>query len=61
MNILGCLDRPTTGRYLLDGLDVSEMTAHSWPQCAASEVASSFSPTTCCAPRPEERHGTAAV
>ena len=26
MNILGCLDRPTTGRYLLDGLDVSEMT-----------------------------------
>ena len=23
MNILGCLDRPTTGRYLLDGVDVS--------------------------------------
>jgi putative ABC transport system ATP-binding protein len=23
MNILGCLDRPTTGRYLLDGADVS--------------------------------------
>jgi len=23
MNILGCLDRPTKGRYLLDGLDVS--------------------------------------
>jgi putative ABC transport system ATP-binding protein len=23
MNILGCLDRPTTGRYLLDGSDVS--------------------------------------
>src|SRR5580693_2171621 len=23
MNILGCLDRPTKGRYLLDGVDVS--------------------------------------
>jgi putative ABC transport system ATP-binding protein len=23
MNIIGCLDRPTKGRYLLDGLDVS--------------------------------------
>jgi putative ABC transport system ATP-binding protein len=23
MNILGCLDRPTRGRYLLDGVDVS--------------------------------------
>jgi putative ABC transport system ATP-binding protein len=25
MNIVGCLDRPTTGRYLLDGVDVSEL------------------------------------
>ena len=25
MNLLGCLDRPTTGRYLLDGFDVSEL------------------------------------
>ncbi|MBI2354327.1 MAG: ABC transporter ATP-binding protein [Deltaproteobacteria bacterium] len=25
MNILGCLDRPTTGEYLLDGLDVGGM------------------------------------
>src|SRR6266446_6320471 len=23
MNIVGCLDRPTRGRYLLDGIDVS--------------------------------------
>src|SRR6185437_902043 len=23
MNVLGCLDRPTAGRYLLDGTDVS--------------------------------------
>jgi len=25
MNILGCLDRPTAGRYLLDGMDVSHL------------------------------------
>ncbi len=25
MNILGCLDRPTSGRYLLDGSDVSHL------------------------------------
>lgn len=24
MNILGCLDRPSSGKYLLDGIDVSE-------------------------------------
>ena len=26
MNILGCLDRPTKGRYFLDGEDVSQLT-----------------------------------
>jgi putative ABC transport system ATP-binding protein len=26
MNIIGCLDRPTKGRYILDGEDVSEMS-----------------------------------
>ena len=25
MNILGCLDRPTSGTYKLDGIDVSEL------------------------------------
>ncbi len=25
MNVIGCLDEPTAGRYLLDGIDVSEM------------------------------------
>src|SRR5579871_669311 len=26
MNIVGCLDRPTSGRYLLDGKEVSHMS-----------------------------------
>jgi putative ABC transport system ATP-binding protein len=26
MNILGCLDIPTSGRYLLDGTDVSRLS-----------------------------------
>ena len=26
MNILGCLDKPTQGRYILDGTDVSELS-----------------------------------
>jgi putative ABC transport system ATP-binding protein len=26
MNILGCLDKPTSGRYLLEGIDVSGLT-----------------------------------
>jgi len=25
MNIIGCLDRPTAGKYLLDGIDVSQL------------------------------------
>ncbi len=28
MNILGCLDRPTSGSYLLDGLDVGGMSSN---------------------------------
>lgn len=28
MNILGCLDHPTSGRYLLDGLEVGGMTTN---------------------------------
>ena len=27
LNLLGCLDQPTAGRYLLDGVDVSQMSS----------------------------------
>lgn len=30
MNTLGCLDRPSGGIYLLDGLDVGKMSADQW-------------------------------
>ena len=30
MNILGCLDRPTAGKYYLDGEEVGSLTADEW-------------------------------
>ena len=32
MNILGCLDRPTSGKYFLDGDEVSALTAEQWAE-----------------------------
>src|SRR5258708_33742688 len=32
MNVLGCLDRPTSGRYLLDGQEVSAMSRDALPR-----------------------------
>lgn len=33
MNILGLLDRPTSGQYWLDGEDVSQLPPNSRPWC----------------------------
>src|SRR4026209_2971368 len=30
MNILGCLDHPTTGRYFLEGLEVGSLSRDHW-------------------------------
>jgi ABC-type lipoprotein export system ATPase subunit len=30
MNILGCLDRPTSGKYFLDGDEVGALTPDQW-------------------------------
>jgi len=30
MNILGCLDRPSSGRYLLEGMEVGSLSADQW-------------------------------
>jgi putative ABC transport system ATP-binding protein len=32
MNILGCLDRPTSGKYFLDGDEVGALTADQWAE-----------------------------
>ena len=38
MNIIGCLDRPTRGRYLLDGIDVTERTNDARANVLTSEA-----------------------
>ena len=43
MNLLGCLDRPSSGRYLLDGIDVSGLDDN-----ALSRVRGRRSPTPLC-------------
>ena len=30
MNLIGCLDTPTTGRYVLNGRDTSDMDMEEW-------------------------------
>ena len=47
MNIIGCLDVPTEGAYLLDGRDVGRMSRR-WPLSATRCWASSSSSTICC-------------
>ena len=47
MNIIGCLDVPTAGRYLLDGVDVAHARrARSWPRSATARSASSSRAST---------------
>ena len=36
MNIIGCLDVPSEGTYLLDGRDVGQMDKTSWPTSETS-------------------------
>jgi macrolide transport system ATP-binding/permease protein len=38
MNILGCLDRPTTGDYWLDGQDVVALSADAWAQLRNQKI-----------------------
>ncbi len=47
MNILGCLDKPSSGTYRVAGTDVPPWTATRWRSCVASILALSFSVTIC--------------
>ena len=47
MNILGCLDKPTTGRYLLEGIAVSESPRRNWRPSATVRSGSFFRDSTC--------------
>jgi putative ABC transport system ATP-binding protein len=38
LNILGCLDRPSAGRYLLDGCDVSLMSSDQWAEIRNQKI-----------------------
>ncbi len=38
MNTLGCLDRPTTGAYFLDGQDVAQMSRDQWARIRNQKI-----------------------
>ena len=38
LNVLGCLDRPTTGSYFLDGRDVSRLNRHELADVRAKKI-----------------------
>ena len=38
MNILGCLDTPTSGKYTLEGLDVSQLTSDELAELRATRI-----------------------
>jgi len=54
MNIVGCLDVPTSGPLPLSGRDVSDSPTTSWPTCEISKLASSPE-----LPAPAPRHRAA--
>ena len=46
LNLLGCLDRPTSGEYFLGDRDIASSTTTSSPRSAAATSASSSSRIT---------------
>ena len=48
MNTLGCLDRPTSGSYLLEGEEVVDMSGDQRARCGIERSVSSFRVSICC-------------
>src|SRR5436189_3508614 len=48
MNILGCLDTPTAGTYVLNGQDVSRWKITRWQKCAIRRSVLFSNNSTCC-------------
>ena len=48
MNILGCLDRPTSGSYRLNGQSVEQLDDDAWRMCATAPWGSCSSSSICC-------------
>jgi putative ABC transport system ATP-binding protein len=62
MNIIGCLDRPSSGRYRLDAIDVTSAATTRARSCVTGSSASCSRGSTCCAhDRPRERRAAPRV
>lgn len=48
LNTLGCLDTPTSGEYLLDGVSVRTMSKPQRANCATAKSVSCSKIITCC-------------
>ena len=51
MNIIGVLDKPTAGEYVLDGVNIHDADETTWRPSATKKSASSSRPTTSLAAR----------
>ncbi len=51
MNIIGCLDTPTSGEYILHGKRVDQLDENQLSTLRNKEIASFFSRSSCCSGR----------
>jgi putative ABC transport system ATP-binding protein len=55
MHLLGCLDRPTSGSYSLNGRDVAKMAKRDLARVRNKEIGFVFRGSTCCRAPPRSR------